>query len=197
MADAVVETRFLAPSRYKSLLVAAITMMAMTLGACARSPTVVMTRVSVDATVPALMQLRTTAALQSDPTQTVSNMLSSLFRGSATDRPAPYVFPMLVLVNVPPGWAGAVTITVEGLDWDTSAVNAVGSTSAQVVADHQTSAVLTLTGVVSTTSPDGGVANDAEVDGDVDADVDADSDSDAAVDADVDAEAGDDAVTDS
>jgi hypothetical protein len=172
MTDTVVKTAAAVRARATALrargrsILSFVVMAAMTIipGSCARSPTVVLTEISVDATVPAIVQLRTTAALQTDPSQRISNMLSSLFRGAAPDRPAPYVFPMRLPIQVPPAWMGPVMITIEGLDWDTSAVNAAGSTTAEVVAAHQTSAALTLTGVASTTSPDGGADDDAAAD---------------------------------
>ena len=134
---------------------------------CAKSPTVVMTQISVDDTVPPILQLRTTLSLDSDPSNVASNMFSSLFHGDAADRPAPYRFPMLIQVAAPPDWSGPATIVVEGLDWDTNKVNATGTAAAQVNAGQVSQAALTLTGVIIVDT-DGGV--DADVDAiDVDA----------------------------
>ena len=37
----------------------------------------------------------------------------------AADRPGPFVFPLVLSLTVDASLAGPVTVTVEGLDWDT------------------------------------------------------------------------------
>jgi hypothetical protein len=134
---------------------------------CAKTPTVIVATVNIDATVPPLMQIRTIVTRPTDPLESVSNMLSSLFRGDAADRPAPYPFPMLVSIAVPPAWpTGTVQVTIEGLDWDTNAVNATGSTSAEVDPGNVTQAALTLTAVSIIDGTDAGTGDDSGAGGD-------------------------------
>lgn len=126
-----------------------------TLAGCAKNPTVVVTEVSVGADVPALLQLRATIASATNPSLTVSSSFSSLFKGDAADRPAPYVFPLRLSLNVPPEMEGDVVITVEGLEWITNVVVAKGSGPGQVMKQKTTMATVTLA-PFSGGVPDGG-----------------------------------------
>jgi hypothetical protein len=47
-------------------------------------------------------------------------------------------------LTVDASFAGPVVITIEGLDWDTNAVIATGSATADVVAQHETQTVVRL-----------------------------------------------------
>jgi hypothetical protein len=123
---------------------------------CAKDPTSVLVTVDADATTPALLILRTTVARTDNPATESSSERSSPAQGDAADRPGPFLFPFDLSLTVDPSFAGPVTITVEGLDWDTHAVTARGTTPATVVAQKSTTASLTLTGVVNTGSGDGG-----------------------------------------
>ena len=109
---------------------------------CAKDPTDVLTEISVDPAVPPLLILQVTV---SSPTagQTTGG-LRSTGDGDAADRPLPFPFPLLVPIATDPSFAGPVTISIEGIDWDTHAVTASGSTAATVVAGHETLASLTL-----------------------------------------------------
>ena len=69
---------------------------------------------------------------------------SSPYASDAADRPGPFVFPLSLPQTVDPSFAGLVDVTVEGLDWDTHAVIASGTTSGAVVAQKTTTASLTL-----------------------------------------------------
>lgn len=122
---------------------------------CAKKPTTVLADVSVDPAVPALLQLRISVARAADPSMVASNSYSSLFKGDAADRPAPFSFPLKLSMNLPAEFAGDVIVTVAGLDWDTNAVVARGSGTAEVVAEKTAMTTLTLTPVVGT-NPDGG-----------------------------------------
>lgn len=136
---------------------AAALVLAACLGAgCAKAPTDVLTSVNADATVPPLLILRVTVV---GSTGTSSGGLRSTAQGDAADRPAPFTFPMLLPVNADPAAAGSVTITIDGLDWDTRAVLASGSTTARIVPEHETRAALTLSAVP------GGGTDGGEVDG--------------------------------
>ena len=168
---------------YALLIVVAAVATPVALGSCAKSPTVILVEISADDTAPPVLLLRTTVARGSDPSQLATNLFGSLSRGDAADRPAPYLFPMLLPINVPPDWSGAVTILVEGRDWNTYAVNATGTTSVDLVPEHQNQAMLTLTGVGGGGDTDGGTGGDRGDDGSRDT-VDDDTAIDTAIDTD-------------
>jgi hypothetical protein len=135
------------------------------LAGCAKTPTQVLVVVEADATVPPLLILRSTLARAADPGARVSSTLRSLNENSdAANRPGPFFFPLLLPLGLDPSFAGAVTITIEGLDWDSQAVLASGTTLAEVAADRQTNAAVTLTAVPAAGSGDGG-SGDAASDG--------------------------------
>jgi hypothetical protein len=114
---------------------------------CAKSPTLINVQVSADDTVPPMMILRSKIAREADPLTAVPNeILSRSYSGDAGS-PDPFRFPLLLPVAVPSGWSGAMTITVEGLSWDTGAVIATGSTAATATRETTTEAMLTLIGV--------------------------------------------------
>jgi hypothetical protein len=75
-------------------------------------------------------------------------MRSSPYASDAGDRPGPFAFPLDLDLTMDPGLAGPVDIRVEGLDWDTTAVIASGSTTAAVVAEKPVSASVTLFGYI-------------------------------------------------
>jgi hypothetical protein len=118
---------------------------ALSIGAgCAKDPTAVSVTVNADTTVLPLLILRTIVTVPYDPAHTVSSERSSPYASDAGDRPGPFVFPLVIALTVDPSLAGDVTITVEGLDWDTHIITAWGDTAASVVAEKTTDASLTL-----------------------------------------------------
>ena len=126
------------------------------LGACAKNPTQILVAVSVDSSVPPLLLLRTTVESAANPNERVSSSVRSLSENSdAANRPGPFLFPLQIPLGVDPSFAGPVTVTIEGLDWDSQAVLAAGSASTEVVADRQTGAAVTLT-AASPATGDGG-----------------------------------------
>jgi hypothetical protein len=145
------------------LIAMVIAIATMPFSGCAKSPTEILTTVSVEDTVPPLLLLRATVARVSDPTHAASFSLFSLAPGDASDRPGPYFFPRAVPIGVSATWAGDVIVTIEGLDWDTSKILARGSTTARVAAEQTTEAALTMTNVADTGGGDAG--GDAEHDG--------------------------------
>ena len=119
-------------------------------GGCAKSPTVVNTTIATDDTVAPLLLLRAIAMSERDPTKQASSSFHSLASGDADDRPGPYRFPLDFPVSLPAALAGSITLTIEGLDWDTGKVIARGLTAAEVVKEGQTRAYVTLTAVAAT-----------------------------------------------
>jgi len=134
---------------------------ALALAGCARSSTVVDTQVNIDMTAPPLLLLRITVTSATDPSRMSQSAIRSLLIGDAADRPAPFIFPLLLPVSVDRSFAGDVVILLEGLDWDTKAVVAAGSTTATVIAEQHTQAALTLSAVVTPALPDGGAESAA------------------------------------
>ena len=122
---------------------------------CAKDSTGVVVTVATDATVPPLLILRGTVATADVPPRTSTAELSSPYASDAGDRPGPFMFPLLLPLTVDSSLAGLVAITVEGLDWDTHAVIARGTTSGGVVREQTTAASLTMTGVVTSGGGDG------------------------------------------
>jgi hypothetical protein len=141
-----------------------VLLLGLALSGCAKSPTIVETEVDADATVPPLLLLHVTVVPASDPSKYESSSLRSLLLGDAADRPDPYPFPVFLPLGVDPSYGGTVTITIEGLDWDTHDVVATGSTSAQVIAEQQTQARLTLTAAPPAPAGDGGADAGADAD---------------------------------
>ena len=123
---------------------------------CASNPTTVLTDVGADASVPPILILQLEVARTANPSDTVMSLVQSLGLSDATDRPGPFTFPLAIPLGVDPRFAGAVTVTVNGIDWDTSAVIATGSAQAQVVPQQQTTAMLTLTAVPPSSGDGGG-----------------------------------------
>jgi hypothetical protein len=119
------------------------------LAGCAKSPTVILTHLGADATVPPLALLRMTVTSVADPTRTSTGSERSIMPGADGGRTEPFGFPFDVAIGADASFAGAVTVTIEGLDWTTYAVLASGSTPAQVVAEQQTEASVTLTAAAS------------------------------------------------
>jgi len=135
------------------LLAVAVAAAALASSACAKSQTDVLTLVSADATVPPILILRVTVA---GATGQSMGSLRSMAVGDAADRPAPFSFPLSLPVTADPTLAGPVTITIDGLDWDTYAVIASGSAPAQVVPEQETAAAVTLAAVPGGAGADGG-----------------------------------------
>jgi hypothetical protein len=134
-------------------------LIAIAIGGCAKSSTVVMTTVDVAPDVAPILLLRMTVTMSSDPGRTVSSAIRSLSLGDAVDRPAPFLFPLGLPVSVDPSFAGAVTITIEGLDWDTHGVIASGSAPAEVVPEQRTQTSVTLAAVGTGPDADGGASD--------------------------------------
>ena len=97
-----------------------------------------------DAAAPPVLLMQVRIARADYPTRTVSSRFTSPYLGDAGDRPGPFVFPFAMSLTVDPTFAGPVVITMEGLDWDTNAVIATGTTTADVVAQHETQAIVRL-----------------------------------------------------
>ena len=134
------------PQRWRQTFTAAALSAATLLGGgCAKDATSVLVTVSADATVPSILILRSAVARADDPANPSSSNRSSPYEGDAADRPGPFLFPLLLPVTVDASLAGPVVVTVEGIDWDTAAVNARGSAAAVVVAQKQTETSLMLT----------------------------------------------------
>jgi hypothetical protein len=131
-------------------------------GGCAKDPTTIFTEVGIDQTVPPLLILRSHVVSTTDATKVSGTEQTSPAIGDAADRPGPFGFPLVLSLTVDASLAGPVTVTVEGLDWDSFAVVATGSTSAEVRAQQATRATLTLT---ATAPPPGDGGNDAGSDG--------------------------------
>jgi len=111
---------------------------------CAKDPTSVGVTIDADPTVPPILIMRTTLARAADPTMRSSSERASPYASDAADRPGPFVFPFAWKLTVDPSFAGPVVVTIEGLDWDTSAVLASGSADATVEAQQMTAAAVTL-----------------------------------------------------
>ena len=101
--------------------------------------------VDADSTVPPILILRTVVERAGDPASRASADRSSPYASDAADRPGPFLFPLGLPLTVDQTYAGPVTITVEGVDWDTHAVTASGSATATVVAQQMSEALVTLT----------------------------------------------------
>jgi hypothetical protein len=133
---------------------------------CAQSSTVIETQVSADSTVPPVLLLQMVVANIANPALQSSSQLISLAAGFEAGIPGPFAFPLELPISVDPSFAGTATVTVQGLDWNTNAVIASGSTTAQVVAHQQTHAAITMS---ATPSCDGaGVDSGGACDGGVD-----------------------------
>jgi hypothetical protein len=104
----------------------------------------VLTVIEADATAPPVLLLQARIARADDPTRMTSSRFTSPNIGDAGDRPGPFVFPFAMSLTVDASFAGPVVVTIEGLDWDTNAVIAAGNTPADVVAQHETQAVVRL-----------------------------------------------------
>ena len=111
---------------------------------CAKDSTEVLIIVDAETAVPPILILRASIGMRYDPSHVAGSDRSSPYASDAADRPGPFVFPLSLPQTVDPSFAGLVDITVEGLDWDTHAVIASGTTSGAVVAQKTTTASLTL-----------------------------------------------------
>ena len=125
-------------------LAAAALASALCAGACAKESTSVLIVIEADAAAPPVLLMQVRIARADYPTRTVSSRFTSPYLGDAGDRPGPFVFPFAMSLTVDPTFAGPVVITMEGLDWDTNAVIATGTTTADVVAQHETQAIVRL-----------------------------------------------------
>ena len=111
---------------------------------CAKDPTSVLVTVSADAAVPPILILKSTVTTQDDLARVSTSSRSSRNEGDAGDRPGPFVFPLELSLTVDSSQKGLVNITVEGVDWDTYAVIASGTTMSVVVPEHNVAASVTL-----------------------------------------------------
>ncbi|MES1206592.1 MAG: hypothetical protein ABUS79_11710 [Pseudomonadota bacterium] len=112
---------------------------------CAKSPSIIRARISVDDNVPPLYILRSRLVRPAAPTEVAVTSRLSQAIGDATDRPGPYHFPLVLDVGVPPGWSGDVDVTIEALSWDVAdAVVASGAASTKVSPETQVEATLIL-----------------------------------------------------
>jgi hypothetical protein len=130
--------------RLDRLVGAMLAACALSAGACAKDSTSVLTIIEADTAVPAILLLQARVARADDPMRVTSGRFTSSNIGDAADRPAPFVFPHALPLTVDASFAGAVVITIDGLDWDTNAVIASGVTNADVIAQHDTQATVTL-----------------------------------------------------
>jgi hypothetical protein len=135
-------------SKRFGLAVAAIAWAA--LAGCAKNPTTIVVPLGTDATAPPILILGANVVSAADPTRTGSSLQASPESSDAGDRPGPFPFPFYLTVTVDASLAGPVNVTIEGIDWDSYAVIATGSTTATVVAEQAvysaTAVVLTATG---------------------------------------------------
>jgi hypothetical protein len=143
-------------SRHAARITIALAAAASLAAGCAKDSTTLFVGVSADTTVPPILILRTTITRADDPSVQSSTSRASPYAGDAADRPGAYVFPVGLPLTVDPVFAGDVTVTVDGIDWDTSAVIASASTAATIVAEKQTTATLTLE-PIRTAGSDGGI----------------------------------------
>jgi hypothetical protein len=123
---------------------------------CAKESTSLFVGVDADPSVPPILILRTTITRIDDPSVQSSTSRASPYSSDAAYRPGPWVFPVGLPLTVDPVFAGDVMVTVEGIDWDTSAVIASGNTTATIVAQKQTTALLVLEPIRSGGVGDGG-----------------------------------------
>jgi hypothetical protein len=123
---------------------------------CAKDATSLDVTVLADSAVPPILILKSTVATHDSPPRASTSERSSNYEGDAGDRPGPFVFPLQLSLTVDSSLAGFVTITVEGIDWDTHAVTATAATSGALVAGHRTVSLLTLSPVPSGGGADGG-----------------------------------------
>jgi hypothetical protein len=112
---------------------------------CAKDATEVLIVVDADTAVAPILILRTSIGMRYDPSHVAGSERSSPYASDATDRPGPFVFPLSLPETIDPSYAGLVDVTVEGLDWDTHAIIASGTTAGAVVPQKTTTASLTLT----------------------------------------------------
>ena len=124
-------------------------------GACSQTPSTLFMTITADDGTPPIADMRTTITSLTNPGLVSSNQRRSLAVGDASDRPLPFQFPLYIPLTLDTAFAGAVTLTVEGLDWDTQSVIARGTTTATVVASQQTDAALTLTATPPATGAGG------------------------------------------
>jgi hypothetical protein len=114
---------------------------------CAKKPTTILTDVATDPNVPPLLILATNVISTADPTRRTGSEQSSVapLDPDAGDRPGPFFFPLRLAVTVDSSFAGPVVVEVAGLDWDTRAILAAGSTTSEVIPEQETYAAITLT----------------------------------------------------
>lgn len=145
--------------------IGAALLLAVAAGGCAKTPTVILIDLSTEASVSPLLLLNASVVADADPTKIATASFVSQFPGTDADRPSAYRFPFQMPLSVPSSFIGPVTVTIEGLDWDTSQVIARGSGPAQVIKEQQTMATVVLAVVVPPPTGDGGGdAGDAATD---------------------------------
>lgn len=129
---------------------------------CPKNPTVVLTTVNVDQTVPLVTQLTLSLSSTADPSIHVSSSLVSLYPGSYDGGLPPILLPAQFPISVDPAYlSGAAIVRVDGVDNDTGKILATGSAPAEIVPNEQTEATVTLT-AVGHCAPDGGAAGNLD-----------------------------------
>ena len=125
---------------------AAMTSAAAVAGGCSKSPTTILAIVTVDDTVPPIRVLRSQVMQTSGAGQVAGAERRSPLppMGDASDRSDPFSFPLALPLTVDRSFAGAVQVTIEGVDWDTNAVTATGTAPADVIAEQQTDVTVML-----------------------------------------------------
>ena len=132
-------------SRLEQRAAAAMFACALAAGACAKDATSVLTVIEADTAVPPILLLQARIARAGDPARMSSSRFASPYAAvDAGDRPGPFVFPFAYALTMDAAFAGPIVITLEGLDWDTNAVIATGTTNADVVAQRETQATVEL-----------------------------------------------------
>ena len=138
------------------------------LAGCAKTPTTIVVPLGTDATAPPILILGIDVVSVADPARSGASRQTSPETSDASDRPGPFPFPFYLPVTVDASLAGPVTVTIEGIDWDSKAVIATGSTTATVIAEHAvytaTAVVLTATGAPPGDGGGDGAGGDATTD---------------------------------
>lgn len=134
---------------------------ALVLSGCAKPPSAIDVQITADDTVPIVTLLRSTVVRLSSPSTPATLKWVSAGGADPDAGTGGFPFPLLLHVNINPGWEGPVTLTVDGLAYDVKdKVIATGTTQATVVKEQTTTASLSLTGVAGG-GGGGGMGGDA------------------------------------
>ena len=144
------------------MLVAAAAL-ATLLGGCDSPTTLVVTIGVGDTSVPFFTQLDIKISSVADPSREISQMFITTAPGYGAEGGLPPVtLPQQETFTLEPSYlSGQVLVAVEGLDIISGAVLAIGSATADVVAKQRAQVTVTLHGLGSSCSTDGGVGADA------------------------------------